>query len=353
MTITKQNMLKKKRGLQPGEMIPLSFDEAFKIMYANPKYMEILTLLISKILKVEYQLIEGKVELAPTTIPNRTIGEKKCERDIVVSLKTSPKYKIILEVNIRKEFYQSIMDRNLYYAFQVAGGGLKEGDNYQDIGITFLVNFNDFYVDNRSKKALDFYLLRNEEGHILSDREKVLNINVEACYNLWYNKSYIGKFEPYEEDLILLCAAMHTNLQQEFEECLETVRARPEIIELMERNVEEMSQDEELWGRWYNKEQEEAILLESMRREDIERGRSEGYNQGKSEGYDQGKSEGYDQGKSEGYDQGKSEGYDQGKSEGIDEGRKQIIQKLLQNKMSPQEISETIEINIEEIQKYC
>ena len=104
-----KNMLEKKRKLGPGEIVPLYYDEAFKIMYANSEHLEILTVLLSKILEIEYDDIVGRITLLPLSVPNKTLGEKKCERDVVVSLKWEDKekdnYQIILEVNVKKEFY--------------------------------------------------------------------------------------------------------------------------------------------------------------------------------------------------------------------------------------------------------
>ena len=65
---------KRKLKLKKGEKIPLCYDECFKIMFANPNRMEPLTLLLSKILKVEYEELEGKIELYPLILPNETIG---------------------------------------------------------------------------------------------------------------------------------------------------------------------------------------------------------------------------------------------------------------------------------------
>lgn len=249
-------------------------------MYANPKHLEILTLLLSRILKVEYKDIEGKIELEQLSIPNKTIGEKKTERDVVVSLKSSNKYKIILEVNVRKKFYQSIINRNIFYKNEVASGGIVEGENYNNMPITILVNFNTFYVDKVNKKVFDEYMLRNEEGNILTDREKVLNINIVKCKNLWYHNKYQGKFEPIEEDLMLLCAAMVVDKQEDFINILEEVRTRPEIKELMEGVLTDMVGDEEMYGRYYNWKEEQEKLNNSIIAEERDDAKKEGFEQG-------------------------------------------------------------------------
>ena len=166
----KQNMLNKKRNLKPGEIISLCYDQAFKIMYGDSNHLEILTMLLSKILEVDYDDLVGKIALLPLGVSNSTIGEKKSERDVLVSLKyDSEDYRIILEVNVKKDFYETVMDRNIYYSFDVSKKVL-EGESYDNMNITFLINFNTFFINEDRKKVFDEYLLRNEEGDILSNK---------------------------------------------------------------------------------------------------------------------------------------------------------------------------------------
>jgi len=51
----KQTRLEKKRELEEEKLIPTYYDEAFKIMHATSEHMETLTLLFSRVLKVEYK----------------------------------------------------------------------------------------------------------------------------------------------------------------------------------------------------------------------------------------------------------------------------------------------------------
>ena len=73
-------LLEKKRNLKPGEMIKLSYDEAFKIMYGDPKNIEILTFFLSKVLGVKYEDLENKVTLLPLKTPNNTYIQEKVRR---------------------------------------------------------------------------------------------------------------------------------------------------------------------------------------------------------------------------------------------------------------------------------
>ena len=259
----KQNMLNKKRSLKPGEIVSLKYDQAFKIMYGDSNHIEILTMLLSKILEVDYNDLEGKITLLPLGVNNQTIGEKRSERDVVVSVKSDDDYRIILEVNVKKEFYESVIDRNLYYTFDISKKVL-EGENYNNMDITFLINFNTFFINLERKKVFDEYLLRNEEGDVLTKKYKVLNINIEECYNLWYDNKYQGKFGLYEEDLMLLGASMCVEKEEDFSNILNLVRMKPEIKELIEGVLDNMNKDSDLVSGYYNWRDEQDKMNRSI-----------------------------------------------------------------------------------------
>ena len=275
----KQNMLNKKRNLKPGEIVSLKYDQAFKIMYGDSNHIEILTMLLSKILEVDYNELEGKITLLPLGVNNQTIGEKRSERDVVVSVKSDDDYRIILEVNVKKEFYESVIDRNLYYTFDISKKVL-EGENYNNMDITFLINFNTFFINSERKKVFDEYLLRNEEGDVLTKKYKVLNINIEECYNLWYDNKYQGKFGLYEEDLLLLGASMCVEKEEDFSNILNLVRMKPEIKELIEGVLDNMNKDSDLVSGYYNWRDEQDKMNRSIINEVKEKSFKEGIQQG-------------------------------------------------------------------------
>jgi len=278
-----KTMLEKKRKLKEGEIVSLYFDQAFKLMYGNSNHIEILTVLLSKILEIDYDDLEGKITLLPLNVKNKTIGEKKSERDVVVSVKTDESYRIILEVNVKKDFYESVINRNIYYTFDEARR-LVEGETYDNMDVTFLVNFNTFFINKERGKVLDEYLLRNEEGDILSKKYKVLNINIAECKNLWYDNKYQGKFGLYEEDLVLLSAALMVDKEADFTNILNLVRMKPEIKELMEGVVSDMNKDDDLVANYYDwKEENDRInqsIINEVERKSIQKGIEQGIQQG-------------------------------------------------------------------------
>jgi hypothetical protein len=110
-----------------------------------------------------------------------------------------------------------------------------------------------------SKKALpeDFLsektLLTNPEASISFADVNISEMfdfkykeDIEECYNLWYHNNYQGKFESYEEDLVLLCASLTVSDEKEFNSILKMIQMKPEIKELMEGKIREMNHDEKL-----------------------------------------------------------------------------------------------------------
>ena len=59
----KQMMVKKRRKIEKGEMVPLTYDEATKIMFSNPDRLEPLALLLSRFFEERYEDILGRIKL--------------------------------------------------------------------------------------------------------------------------------------------------------------------------------------------------------------------------------------------------------------------------------------------------
>ena len=269
-------ILKKKEKLKEGEIIPIHFDSAFHIMYANEKHLETLTVLLSRVLKIEYRKLEGNVTLRPRKKPGELVDEKECEKDVVVSVKTDKDYRIVLEVNIKGGLYDSIIDRNMYYMYQEGGHTLKQGMEYNKMPYTVLINFNTFFVNSEQKEVFEEFSYRDKYGFELTEKNKIINVNIEECYNLWYTNNYEGKFEPYEEDLMLLCAAMMVDNQDDFHNIVSMVRMKPEIKELMERVVKDMNDDENLVTEYRSWKEENRLINEAIINEVSEKRFNEG-----------------------------------------------------------------------------
>ena len=148
---------------------------------------------------------------------------------------------------------------------------------------TFLINFNTFFINRTKKEVFEEFVLQDKYGMVLSDKYKVFNINIEECYNLWYHNNYQGKFESYEEDLVLLCASLMVSEEKEFNSILKMIQMKPEIKELMEGKIREMNHDEKLVTEYRIWKDENERINASIINEERKEARQEGLEEGRVE----------------------------------------------------------------------
>ncbi len=265
-----KNMREKKAGLAPGEILKLKDDECFKIMFANKKHIRILTMLLSKILKIPYEtLSKSKIYLETLTNQNVTAGEKKTECDIAVSVKKDDKItdKIMLEVNIRGSAYQTIINRNHFGFSDMIANAFPESEDYNNLPNNLLVNFNNFSLNKRGL-IFDEYMYRNIYGDVLTEKSRILNIDIAKCYQLWYNKDIKEEnIDNYSKDLTLISAALSMDKKKDFMKCMKEVEMSPEIRREMEGVLDNMCRDQKLVSRYYNREEEERRIQEGIYKE--------------------------------------------------------------------------------------
>lgn len=290
------------------------FDGCMKIMFGNNERLEPLTLLLSRILEIPYENLEGRIEVVSSKISNKYLEEKKTERDIVVRLSSFKNQKIVIEVNVRNSNFDTVINRNLFYFNEVFTSGLKESDSYNNIDSTFLINLNTFYTDNIHKKIFDYYYIMNDEGYILTEKQKILNINIARCYHEWYTKSEEKFKNAYEKDLFYLCAAMVTDKEEEFRECLSKINTSLNIKEMIERVMSDMEEKDELKLDYYNFLEETKRINDGILEEIKEKTIKEG----------------------------KEKGIKEGMEKGIEDTRKEIVTNMCRNGLT-----------IEQIMKYC
>ena len=184
--------------------------------------------------------------------------------------------------------------------FSIGGNDYKDYLDHRDLSIeefykkidsgltskTTQINSEEFF------KVFEEFVLQDKYGMVLSDKYKVFNINIEECYNLWYHNNYQGMFEPYEEDLMLLCASLMVSDESDFKKILQMIQMKPEIKELMEGVTKQMSHDEELvteYKTWKNEnERINASIINEERNEAHQLGLEEGIQKGKEQGIKEG-----------------------------------------------------------------
>ena len=123
----------------------------------------------------------------------------------------------------------------------------------------------------------------NEEGYILTEKQKILNINIARCYHEWYTKSERKFRNSYEKDLFYLCAAMVTDKYDEFKKCLSKINTRLSIKEMIEEVSTNMEKKDELRLEYYNFMDETKRINDGILEEVKEKAEERGKEIGKKE----------------------------------------------------------------------
>ena len=315
------NITNKKRKLREGEIIPGTYDEAFKLMWGNEDHPEVTALLISKLLDIPYDEVNGKIRFTNTKNQNLSVGDKQSDKDVTFLVDTSEPYKISLEMNFSPSalIHNSLIERNLYYLSNYFGTGLGQ-NNYKELKTTIQFNFNMDFIDKEHKKLIDTYMYRNEEGHVLTDILQIVHINIAEMYDIWYNRGEeMAKYDSNMQDNIRIGACMVTNLRAEFDKALSEVDANKILKSSMKEIVSNMINDEELCVLFYNKEEEEKKIWDSIRMEEAEKA--------------------------------EKVGIEKGIVQGIEQTRKEMIVAMKEKGISIEMISEISNLSIEEVEK--
>ena len=183
----------------------------------------------------------------------------------------------MIEINTNK--YNSVLNKELYYFNQIFGGGLKEGKLYDEVDNAMLINLNTFYSDTSNKDLFDYYFLRNIHGTLYTEKEKILNINIEGCYQAWYNNNVPSFKNSYQKDLFYLCAAMYTKKNNELK-IIDEINIGDDVKSIIKEVSRDMNNDSDLRIKYYNWEEENKLMRDSI----IHEVRTKGINDGIAQG---------------------------------------------------------------------
>ena len=264
-------------------MVPICYDEMFKAVFGNREYPNITAYLISVLTGIPYTLLKGKIAFKNTNQKLSRVTDKKSDKDVIFIVDLEEPLKINLEMNNRKTFKQEIIERNLYFASNFFGMGLEESEDYTNIKTTIQYNFNLKYVDKINKEKVDEYVLRNKYGHILTEKLKIIHINIEELSKLWYSEARFN----YPENYQILCgisALMMCTDKNKFESDIKDVPLDEKIRMDIERIVEEMNYDDHLPERYYDRDEEWDRIKRTCIKSEIKEGIQKGIEKGKKEG---------------------------------------------------------------------
>ena len=278
------------------------YDKAFKEIMMKEENFNIL----KNVLEVILDMKINKIELQPLNLLNNNIYLKGKEVDLLV---TTDIGKIEVEVNTYYEDY--VRPRNFCYISNIYQNQISVGETYSEEIEVIQINLNYNSKDEEVKRV---YKVMDESKKEYIKNFRIYEINMDKYKEMWYDKNEI-EINRYKY-LIMLDMDMKR---------LKNLPKDKVVEEYMEK-IEKLNEDP-IFINWITKEEDERKIKNTQ----ISLAYNNGLNDGISEGISQGISEGI--------------------SQGIDFGMKKIINEMIKNGMTIEQISKMINMEIEEINK--
>ena len=351
-------MIKEKTRKQlerdPRLMVPIAFDDIFKVVFGSEENKDITAYLVSLLLKLPYEKVKGHVKFKESRNYKQRSKEKNSEKDIVFLVDASESMKLNLEMNRLERLEPETIDRNVYYLSNLFGSGLKIKDEYKDIKTTIQYNFNLDYADKLGEELIDEYVYRNQRGNVLTFKSRIVHINIKKMADLWYNGEY-KKFSDISPILFGLSAMILETDKEKFQYLVDSIKMNESIKEQMERVVMDLNIDDELVTKYYDLEEERKKYNEAVKDRVKREAMEEGIRQGLQEGLEQGIKEGLEKGIQEGLEKGIKEGLEKGIQEGLEKGiqknQQEIILNMYNNGLDIGNIAKYVNLSIDEVEK--
>ena len=217
------------------KLVPISCDMVFKKMWGDPDNIDRLSALLSIILRIPYDKLKGNVEIIESEKRVTKQKEKINRCDVVAKVRIRSLGKVNLEMNLG--FDKTDLERNLGFISYLFSSYLRSGEEYSNIEPIIQINFNDYDVDSNNEEIIDVYMVMNKNGKILTDKLQMYEINIEKCYQLWYDGD-IEKYNELDREIIKVCALMNIKDGNLFEKCLGEIDMEEKVkkdIEATER----------------------------------------------------------------------------------------------------------------------
>ena len=251
----------KKRETKEQDFIKMGFDPLFKKMFGDMNYTNKAAAVIGIFLNIPYDEVKDRVEILNNQKIKKNKNEKYQEQDVLVHVKLiSGNQYVNLEANIHG-YTQLLIDRNTGYVANILSRQLDKGQGYDQLEPVLQINFNEPSAEIKNQnilKPIDEYMLRNEQGRVLTDMLKIINIDVDKCYNIWYNND-MKKFTSCEQNIIKIGALHKIQDKEEFRKCLGEIEMDEEVKNKIQNDMDEYQQDKEL-AMVYNKKKHEEFV---------------------------------------------------------------------------------------------
>ena len=278
MIDTKENLkLVTKRG------IPLMIvDPVIKSIFSdNPN---VLAKFISDITDYNYYELKDNITILNNELNIKTKKERAKRSDFLVKIDNN-KYTNI-EVNNNSE--ESALIKNLSYVFHIYSTVTKKGNKYDKELEVIQINLD--YHSFDMEDYLEKFYLTNAKDKILTKSIIIYFLDIEKCYEIWYDTSKLDKLN----NLVKWGAFLYSGKYKEMESILSELVSEKEVRKIMSsleniklEDIDWSEEERREWDEWLKNSKldriKEEIKLEA-RQEGLEEGRVEGLAEGRVEG---------------------------------------------------------------------
>ena len=164
------------RVLKEDEVIPLTYDRVFKLIFGDANHLERLNLLLSVTLKKKVEVIK----LYPNDLLDDNRVNKKNEVDLLCKLDGE-----YVSIEVNTDLTQEVVNRNFAFVSRVPSKDLKPGEEYSNISRYYQINID---IEDFLGVPYEVCHLTGDTTHkLVTDRVEFYFINVkhfaEICYN--------------------------------------------------------------------------------------------------------------------------------------------------------------------------
>ena len=216
-------------------VIPATFDPVFKSLLTNENNRGYLEDLISYVTKIPKEIISKNMVVVNNQLPIEKYNNKQMNTDILVEIERNV---INLEMNAQKEI--GIFEKNAAYYQKLMVEQYKRSADYRNIKRVIQINFNDFKYFSDEDIIIKFQMTSENGLYIDPIYGEVYHVNLAILKKLWYNEGKKQSLNDFDLKLLMLCASER--------ETLDELAERDESLMNVKKNIEELSDDEDIIG---------------------------------------------------------------------------------------------------------
>lgn len=259
-------------------LVPMTYDKMFKSVLTSKEARSYLVDIISGIIKVDREKVDKNLVFKREEHNIIGISEKRKISDLIVEVSYG-----VINLEMNRDYYKGLLDRNHEYVSKIRDNIIKEGDNYKDMKKVVQINFDNYKIYDTEKIILEFEM-RTKEGIKEGVNIKSYHVILPNVKKKYYNEN--SKDELIER-LVIMTMEKPKELQKLIDENTELRPVGEKIVEI--------SKEEELMGIYDEKEHERKVrntLIATALEDGFYKGMDEGTKKGIEKGIEEGTKKG-------------------------------------------------------------